>query len=325
MVSYLTEELIRQGHDVTLFASGDSVTRAKLIPASPRALRLDETCIDQLAHHIRMVEMVAKEAASFDVVHYHIDYLHYPFSRRSNTAHVTTLHGRLDIPELVPLYHEFRDVPVVSISDSQREPLKWINWQATIHHGLPKDLYDYHEDPGKYLAFVGRISPEKGVDRAIELARRAGRPLKIAAKVDAADRQYFENTIEPMLKDPLVEFIGEIGEGEKNDFVGNAQAFVFLVDWPEPFGLAMIEAMACGTPVIAFRRGSIPEVIDEGESGFIVKDLDEAVEAVERIETLSRKQCRELFEQRFSVSRMAHDYVNVYRKLLEGGALGSAA
>jgi glycosyltransferase involved in cell wall biosynthesis len=325
VVSYLTEELVRQGHDVTLFASGDSVTQAKLIPASPRALRLDETCIDQLAYHIRLVEMVVKQAASFDVVHYHIDYLHYPVSRRTRTPHVTTLHGRLDIPELVPLYHEFRDVPVVSISDSQREPLKWINWQTTIHHGLPKDLYDYHEAAGKYLAFVGRISPEKGVDCAIELARRAGRPLKIAAKVDAADREYFQNTIEPLLKDPLVEFIGEIGEGEKNDFLGNAQAFVFLVDWPEPFGLAMIEAMACGTPVIAFGRGSIPEVIDEGESGFIVEDLDEAVRAVEKIQTLSRRGCRDLFERRFSASRMAHDYVKVYRKLLEGGALGSAA
>jgi glycosyltransferase involved in cell wall biosynthesis len=325
VVSYLTEELVRQGHDVTLFASGDSVTQAKLIPARPRALRLDETCIDQLAYHIRLVELVAQQTASFDVVHYHIDYLHYPVSRRSRTPHVTTLHGRLDIPELVPLYHEFRDVPVVSISDSQREPLKWINWQATIYHGLPKDLYDYHDAPGKYLAFVGRISPEKGVDRAIELARRTGQPLKIAAKVDAVDREYFQNTIEPLLQDPLVEFIGEIGEEEKNEFLENAQAFVFLVDWPEPFGLAMIEAMACGTPVIAFRRGSIPEVIDQGESGFVVEDLDEAVQAVESIETLSRRRCRELFERRFSVSRMAHDYVKVYRKLLEGGALDSAA
>jgi glycosyltransferase involved in cell wall biosynthesis len=315
VVSYLTEELVRQGHEVTLFASGDSVTAANLVPCSPRSLRLDENCIDQLAHHIVMLERVARTASSFDIVHFHIDYLHFPMSRRGNYAHLTTLHGRLDIPDLVPVYREFRDMPVVSISNAQRKPLPGVNWQSTVYHGLPADLYTLHAEPGKYLAFVGRISPEKRVDRAIEIAVRAGMPLKIAAKVDRVDREYFEDVIEPLLDHPLVEYIGEIGDHEKDEFLGNATAFVFPIDWPEPFGLSMIEAMACGTPVIAFPCGSVPEVIDHGVTGFIANNMDEAVDTVGRIHTLSRERVRQVFEQRFTAERMARDYVALYERL----------
>ncbi len=317
VVSYLTEELVRRGHDVTLFASGDSVTKARLIAPCRRSLRLDKHCVDQLAHHILMLEQVFKDTSRFDIIHFHIDYLHFPLSRRSATPHVTTLHGRLDIPDLVPLYQEFREVPVVSISNAQREPLPWLNWQGTVYHGLPEDLYTFREEPGKYLAFLGRISPEKRVDRAIEIAKRVGMEIKIAAKVDAVDREYFEDVIEPLLKDPLAEYVGEIGEGEKNEFLGNAYALLFPIDWPEPFGLVMIEAMACGTPVIAYRKGSVPEVMEEGTTGFIVHGLEDAVKAVERVPLLSRKRCREVFEERFTASRMAEDYLAVYKRLLE--------
>ena len=298
---------MRQGHDVTLYASGDSVTRARLVAACPHSLRLDRSCIDPLAHYIRALEAVFRDTHDFDVLHFHIDYLHFPLSRRHAVPTVTTLHGRLNIPELVPLYHEFPEMPVVSISDVQRAPLPWINWRATIHHGLPKDLYTLREAPGKYLAFLGRISPEKRADRAIEIAGRVGLEIKIAAKVDVADREYFEAVIKPMLKDPYVDYIGEIGEAEKNDFLGNAVALLFPIDWPEPFGLAMIEALACGTPVVAFRNGSVPEVIGNGITGFIVDDIDHAVQAVEQIESLSRWRCRQVFEQRFTASRMAQD------------------
>jgi glycosyltransferase involved in cell wall biosynthesis len=322
VVSFLTEELVRQGHDVTLFASGDSVTSARLIPACDESLRLKENCVDQLAHHVRMLELVAKQAADFDILHFHIDYLHFPLSRRQDAAHVTTLHGRLDIPDLVALYEEFSDMPVVSISDSQREPLPWIDWQATVYHGLPTDLLKFHEKAGNYLAFVGRTSPEKGIETAIEIAERSGQTLKIAAKVDKADQEYFDAKVAPLLDHSLVEFVGEIGEREKNDFLGNAQALLFPIDWPEPFGLVMIEAMACGTPVIAYPRGSVREVIDEGQSGFIVDDVEGAVRAIEKTRQLPRKRCRELFEERFSASRMARDYVKVYERLA-GGRVGS--
>lgn len=317
VVSYLTEELVRQGHDVTLFASGDSLTKAHLVAPCRRSLRLDKHCIDQLAHHILMLEMVFKEPDRFDIIHFHIDYLHFPISRRYRTPHLTTLHGRLDIPDLVPLYKEFREVPVVSISNAQREPLYWLNWQGTVYHGLPEDLYTFREEPGKYLAFLGRISPEKRVDRAIEIAKRIGMPIKIAAKVDNVDKDYFEDVVEPLLRNPLVEYVGEIGEGEKDEFLGNAYALLFPIDWPEPFGLVMIEAMACGTPVIAYHRGSVPEVMEEGVTGFIVQGLEEAIEAVRRVSTLSRKRCREVFEKRFSASRMARDYLTIYQRLLE--------
>jgi glycosyltransferase involved in cell wall biosynthesis len=259
VVSYLTEELVCQGHEVTLFASGDSVTKAHLVAACRRSLRLDKHCIDQLSHQVLMLEHVFQRAAEFDIVHFHVDYLHFPLSRREQLTHVTTLHGRLDIPDLVPLYHEFRDMPVVSISNCQREPLPWANWQATIYHGVPADTYQFRAEPGSYLAFLGRISPEKRVDRAIKIARQVQIPLKIAAKVDRVDKDYFEGVVEPLLRDSLIEFVGEIGDGEKDEFLGHAYALLFPIDWPEPFGLAMIEAMACGTPVIAYRSGAVPE------------------------------------------------------------------
>jgi glycosyltransferase involved in cell wall biosynthesis len=315
VVSYLTEELVRQGHEVTLFASGDSRTSARLVPTSERSLRLDTSCKDYLAHQMVQLARVFAEAQRFDLIHYHIDYLHYPFSACQTTPHVTTLHGRLDLPDLAPVYRAFPDVPVVSISNAQRAPLPWINWVGTIYHGLPLDLYRAHAQSAGYLAFLGRISPEKRVDRAIEIARRSGLRIKIAAKIDDNDRAYYEREIAPLFDDPLVDYVGEIGESEKNDFLGGAVALIFPVDWPEPFGLVMIEAMACGTPVITCRRGSIPEVIDEGVTGFIVDDVDAAVAAVSRLGELDRRRCRAVFEERFSVSRMARDYVALYEEL----------
>jgi len=316
VVSYLTEECVRLGHEVTLFASGDSVTHAELRAVCPRALRLEgKKIIDPLAYHVRMLEMVAQEAENFDVVHFHVDYLHFPLTRRQKIAAVTTLHGRLDIGDVHPLYREFVEMPLVSISNAQRAPMPWANWVATVHHGLPTQLYPLQESPGQYLAFLGRISPEKRVDRAIEIARRADMPIRIAAKIDPADREYFDANIRSLLNHPLVEFIGEIGEREKRDFLGNARALLFPVDWPEPFGLVMIEAMACGTPVIAWRNGSVPEVIDEGTTGYIVNSIDEAVRAAEQAECLDRRLCRAVFEERFSVSRMCANYLAVYEKL----------
>ncbi|MBX6324914.1 MAG: glycosyltransferase family 4 protein [Chthoniobacterales bacterium] len=319
VVSYLTEELVRQGHEVTLFASGDSVTRARLVAACRRSLRLDKHCQDQLAHQILMLERVFQRATEFDIVHFHVDYLHFPLSRRERITHVTTLHGRLDIPDIYPLYQEFREMPVVSISNGQREPLPWANWQGTVYHGVPADMYKFREEPGTYFAFLGRISPEKRVDRAIEIAKRVQFPLKIAAKVDRVDRDYFETVVEPLLRHPLIEFVGEIGEGEKDEFLGNAYALLFPIDWPEPFGLVMIEAMACGTPVIAYRNGAVPEVMEEGHTGFIVEALEDAVEAARRVPELSRKRCREVFEKRFTATRMAQDYLRVYERLVSRG------
>jgi glycosyltransferase involved in cell wall biosynthesis len=318
VVSYLTEELVKQGHEVSLFASGDSVTTAHLVASCRRSLRLDAHCIDQLAHHILMLELVLREADRFDLIHWHIDYLHFPLSQRQATPHVTTLHGRLDLPDLVPLYQEFKAVPVISISNAQREPLPWLNWQDTVYHGLPEDLYTFRPEPGKYLAFLGRISPEKRVDRSIAIAQRLGMEIKIAAKVDPVDREYFEAVIAPLLREPLVEYIGEVGEKEKDEFLGHAYALLFPIDWPEPFGLVMAEAMACGTPVIAYRRGSVPEIIEEGVTGFIVHDLEEAVRAAKRIPTLDRWCCRQRFEERFSAARMARDYLASYQRLVEG-------
>jgi glycosyltransferase involved in cell wall biosynthesis len=325
IVSYLTEELGALGHDVTLFASGDSQTAAHLVAMCPRSLRLDPDCIDQLAHHLLMLEWVVEQAQRFDVIHFHIDYLHFPLSRRQRYAHVTTLHGRLDIPDLVPLYREFPEMPLVSISDSQRLPLPHVNWKGTVYHGIPRDLYRFRGEPGDYLACLGRISPEKGIDRAIEIAKRVRIPLRIAAKVDKADREYFENVIEPLLDDPLVDYIGEIGDADKAGFLGHAKALLFPIDWPEPFGLVMIEAMACGTPVIAYSSGSVPEVLEQGRTGFIVTDLGDAIDAVRRLPELSRARCREVFEERFTAERMARDYVDVYEKLLERPPLKLAA
>jgi glycosyltransferase involved in cell wall biosynthesis len=315
VVSHLTEELVRQGHDVTLFAGGDSVTAARLVPACRQSLRLDPRCVDKLAPHIVMLEMVAREAHRFDVIHYHVDYLHFPLSRRLGVPHVTTLHGRLDLPELPRVYDEFADVPVVSISDAQRRPLPQANWQATVYHGLPEQSR-WNERSGSYLAFLGRISPEKRVDRAVAIARRVGLKLRVAAKVDAVDVDYFRGEIEPLFRDPLVEFVGEIGEREKPAFLGGAQALLFPIDWPEPFGLAMIEALQCGTPVIAWRCGSVPEVIDDGVTGFVVDDIESAVRATAAVGDLDRRRVRAGFEARFTASRMATDYLAVYEQLV---------
>ena len=316
VVSYLTEELVRQGHEVTLFASGDSETGARLVAACRRSLRLDKRYQGQMAHHFVMLERVFQRADEFDMIHFHTDYLHFPLSRRDAITQVTTLHGRLDIPDLVPLFQEFREMPVISISNGQREPLPWANWQATVYHGLPRDLYRFQPGAGRYLAFLGRISPEKRVDRAIEIAKRVGMPLKIAAKVDRVDKDYFDSLIAPLLRDSLVEFVGEIGDIEKDEFLGNAYALIFPIDWPEPFGLVMIEAMACGTPVVAYRGGAVPELVEPGHTGFIVESLEDAVEAVRRVAELSRKRCREVFEQRFTATRMAHDYVQQFERLI---------
>jgi glycosyltransferase involved in cell wall biosynthesis len=314
-VSWLTEELVRLGHLVTLFASGDSLTAARLVPGCTKALRLDSNCMDQLAHHVVMLDQVFDEKDNFDLIHFHIDYLHFPFSRQEQVPHLTTLHGRLDLPDLVPLYRHFRDMPVVSISDAQRKPLPWANWQGTVHHGLPRDSFSLGSGAGGYLAFLGRTSPEKGLDQAIEIAKCSGMPLKIAAKIDRVDVQYFENVIKPLLDHPLIEFIGEIGNAEKNAFLGDAAALLFPINWREPFGLVMIEAMACGTPVIAYPRGSVPEVIQEGVTGFIVPDLQSAVEAVKRIGEIDRKKCRWNFEQDFTAEGMAQNYLNIYQRL----------
>jgi glycosyltransferase involved in cell wall biosynthesis len=315
IVSYLTEELVRQGHDVTLYASGDSVTSAHLVSAWPNSLRLDSKCVDQLAHHVAMLEQVLRDAPAFDVIHYHTDYLHFPFVRRGEICHLTTLHGRLDIPDLVPLYKEFGDMPLISISNAQRRPLWWLNWKRTVYHGLPPETFRLQRKVGKYLAFLGRISPEKGPGRAIEICKRSGMPLKIAAKVDRVDEEYFHQVIEPQLDHPLIEFLGEIVESEKSEFLGNAYAFLFPIDWPEPFGLVMIEAMACGTPVIAYPGGSVEEIVEDGLTGFVVRNEDEAIAALNRVPRLCKESIRRRFEQRFSVTRMARDYLTVYKQL----------
>jgi glycosyltransferase involved in cell wall biosynthesis len=318
IVSYLTEELVRAGHEVTLFASGDSVTSARLIASCERSLRKNERCKDPVAREVLLVDRVIEYVDEFDLIHFHTGYLHFPVCRYLPVPHVTTLHGRLDMPDLVPVFDRFRDEPLISISDAQRQPLPWANWEATIYHGLPKDLFVFQPKRGKYLAFLGRISPEKRVDRAIEIAKRASMRLKIAAKVDRADRRYFKRDIEPLLSQSHVEWVGEIGDQQKNEFLGNAYALLFPIDWPEPFGLVMIEAMACGTPVIAYARGSVPEVLDDGVTGFIVQDLDKAVKAVNHVRNVSRSRCREVFERRFAVTRMASDYVDVYKRHIEG-------
>jgi glycosyltransferase involved in cell wall biosynthesis len=280
-------------------------------------LRLDGGSADPISHHFVMLEEVCRRAWSFDVVHFHCGYLHFPFTRRCGRPAITTLHGRLDLPDLAPLFAAYADLPLTSISDDQRRPLPWANWQATIYHGLPLDLHWLNERPDGYLASLGRVSPEKRVDWAIEIARRAGREIRIAAKVDEIDRPYFEAQIKPLLRLPHVTYLGEINERDKQAFLGNAAALLFPVDWPEPFGLVQIEAMACGTPVIALRRGSVPEVIDDGVSGFVCDDLDQMVEAVHRLPTLSRRGCRQRFETRFSAQRMASDYLRLYARMID--------
>jgi glycosyltransferase involved in cell wall biosynthesis len=316
IVAYLCDELTSLGHEVTLFAAGDSVTRARLEAVWPCALRLDPAMRDYLAPHVVMLEVLARRAAEFDIVHLHVDYLGYPILRRAGVPFLATLHGRLDLPELRRVYEVFADAPVVSISDAQREPLPQANYVATIHHGIPERLLLPRFGQAGYLAFLGRISPEKAPDAAIRIAARAGMPIKIAAKVDRVDEAYFAERIEPLLALPHVEFIGEIGEAQKAKFLGEAAALLFPIAWREPFGLAMIEAMACGTPVIAFRNGSVPEVVDDGVTGFIVDDEAEAVAATERLERLDRARIRAVFEQRFTARRMAEDYLRIYRELI---------
>jgi glycosyltransferase involved in cell wall biosynthesis len=313
VVSWITEELVRQGHSVTLFASGDSVTGAELVPCVPTALRLDAGVFDPLAHFTVLLERLRQRAHEFDVLHFHTDYFHFPVF--SHIAHrtLTTLHGRLDLPDLPAVFRAFPHMPLISIARHQRRPLPFANWVGTVHHGLPADLLPYCGAPSwDYLAFLGRICPEKRVDRAIAIAKAVGMKLRIAAKVDKADRTYFEQTIRPLLDDPLIEFVGEIGDAEKAAFLGNAFAMLFPIDWPEPFGLVMIEAMACGTPVIAYRRGSVPEIIDQGVTGWIVGDEAEAAAACRRASMLDRARVRRRFEERFTCERMVRDYEDFY-------------
>ena len=316
VVSWLTEELVALGHDVTLFASGDLRTAAKLAPMWPCALRLDGSVRDPGALHIAMLEHVYQRSHEFDLLHFHLDYFPFSLFTRQSTPFVTTLHGRLDLPELQPVFKAFSSLPLISISDSQRRPAPNARWVSTIHHGMPKNLLTPIPAEPRYLAFLGRISPEKRVDRAIKIALRAGLPLKIAAKVDAADLDYFEEQICPLLAHDNIEFIGEIGDVQKPEFLSGALALIVPIDWPEPFGIVMIEAMACGTPVIAFNRGSVPEVIEDGVTGFIVEDETSAVGAIRRLSQLSRPQIRKRFEERFTSRRMANDYIEVYNELI---------
>jgi glycosyltransferase involved in cell wall biosynthesis len=318
IVGYLTDELVRLGHDVTLFASGDSVSAAHLVPCVPKALRLDPNVRDPIPYYMLMLDRVNELADDFDILHFHIDQFHFPLFRPIAQRTVTTTHGRQDLPDLRPLYFGFSDMPLVSISDAQRLPIANANFVATIYHGIPVDLHKPTYRPrGGYLAFLGRISPEKRPDRAIAIARAAGIPLKIAAKVDKVDEAYFRDKIEPLLDQPGIEFIGEIDERAKTEFLGDASALLFPIDWPEPFGLSMIEAMACATPVLAFRRGSVPEIIDRGVTGLTVDDVEEAVQVLPQLLSLDRRTVRQRFEERFSATRMAKDYLSVYRALLE--------
>lgn len=314
VVHYLTEELVKEGHDVTLFASGDSCTAAKLVATVEQALRLNPFCEDTLAPHIVQIEDVLERADEFDIIHFHTDYLHFPFSQNALTPHVTTLHGKLCIPELQYVYNRFNQ-PVVSISNNQRKPLPQANFVGTVYHGLPINLHKKGNGDGGYLAFLGRISPEKGIDKAIEWAKAAAVHLKIAAKVDKVDLPYFNNHIKPLLDDPLIEFIGEINESQKTDFLGKASALLFPINWNEPFGMVMIEAMSCGTPVIAHGIGSVPEIIENGKNGYIVSDTSEAVDIIHRLPAADRNVVRKVFEERFTAERMAKDYLSIYKKL----------
>lgn len=319
IVSYLTETLVGRGHEVTLFASGDSVTRARLVAAAPHALRLDPGVRDPLPWHMIQIEQLRARAEDFDVIHFHVDLMQMPLARTLSVPFLTTLHGRLDLPDLMPFYRVFADHPLVSISHDQRRPMPPVTWAGTVHHGLPEALLPFSPQPrGDYLAFLGRISPEKRPDRAIEIAVRAGLPLRMAAKIDAADKAYWEAMIRPLVEaHDKVTFVGEIGEEEKAAFLGNATGVLFPIDWPEPFGLVMIEAMSCGTPVIAFAGGSVSEVIREGVSGFIVSSVDQALGAVARLKNLRRDRVRADFEARFTAARMAADYEDIYRRLAE--------
>jgi glycosyltransferase involved in cell wall biosynthesis len=316
VVSWLTEELVALGHDVTLFASGDSVTKARLEPFWPRALRHDGSIRDPNALHTTMLECVRRRAAEFEILHFHLDYQPFSLFSRQPTPFITTLHGRLDLPEHQPVFHTFADIPVVSISDAQRLPLPQARWVRTVHHGMPVNLLTPQRAEPSYLAFLGRIAPEKAVDRAISIARKCGLPLRIAAKVDRVDQEYYEHEIQPLINAPDVEYVGEIGDKEKNDFLSRAIALLMPINWPEPFGLVMIEAMACGVPVVGFRSGSVPEVVEDGVTGFVVADEKEATQAIAQVPMLSRARIRRRFEERFCARRMASDYVDIYRSLI---------
>jgi glycosyltransferase involved in cell wall biosynthesis len=315
VVSYLTEALVAAGHEVTLFATGDSVTQARLVPVVPHSIRLAAQRPEWLMWHTVMIDRVFEMADAFDVIHFHTDFLHYPLARRISTPSVTTMHGRLDIPDLAALHRHFDDQALVSISDAQRQAMPDARWIATVHHGLPADLYRPGDGQGGYFAFIGRISPEKRVDRAIEIAIGCGTPLRIAAKVDPADQAYFEREIRHRLDHPLIEYVGEIGEAAKGEFLGRARAMLFPIDWPEPFGLVMIESLACGTPVIAYEGGSVAEVMEDGVDGFIVHDQPQAIAAARRIGEIDRAVCRRRFDERFTAARMASSYVDLYRGL----------
>jgi glycosyltransferase involved in cell wall biosynthesis len=315
VVHSLTEELVALGHSVTLFATADSETSAELVPCAPRGLRLDASVKEPHTYHVGMLERVLLRQHEFDVVHFHMDYLHFPLVRRMVVPTVTTQHNRQDLPELLPLYREFSEVPVVSISNSQRAPLAFANWAGTVYHGYAESRFDPSFEHGDYFAFLGRISPEKRVDRAIDIALALGVPLKIAAKIDRADREYYETQIAQRLDHPLIEFLGEVGEEAKGPLLRGARALLFPIDWPEPFGLVMIEAMACGTPVVAFEHGSVPEVIDNGVTGFVVRTLEEAIAAAHRVPSLERRRIRESFVKRFSSRAMAEGYLGIYRAL----------
>jgi glycosyltransferase involved in cell wall biosynthesis len=317
IVSYLTEELVAQGHDVTLFASADSVTSAHLVPCCAQALRLNPEVHDTIPYYMVMLDKLRRMANQFDILHFHIDQFHFPIFHHRHTSLLTTLHGRQDLPDLKVLYEAFPKMPLVSISQAQRRPIQNINFVGTVLHGIPSDAFTPTLFPrGGYLAFLGRISPEKRLDRAIAIARVAGLPLKIAAKVDRADEVYFKREIAPLLNQPGVEFIGEIDEQRKGRFLGEARALLFPIDWPEPFGLVMIEAMACGTPVLAFRQGSVPELVEDGITGHIVGSFDEALCKIGSVLSLDRGRVRRRFEQRFTARRMAEDYTKIYEKLV---------
>jgi len=320
VVSWLTEELVSLGCDVTLFASGDSCTSATLVPACPRALRLSRPTPDPWSAYAGLLDAVADRAKSFDVIHCHTDWIHMPLLLRGEGTFVTTMHGRLDFPHLPLVAGGFKNAPLISISDSQRGPLPDFNWIATVYHGLPRDLFSPPPQPtNKYLAFMGRISPEKGPDAAIRIARTVGLPLRIAAKLPRSESRYFKEHIRPFLDDTHVEFIGEVDDAAKVDFLGNAAALLFPIDWPEPFGLVVIEAMACATPVIAWRRGSVPEIVEHGVTGFIVENESQAVEAIGALHRLDRRNIRRVFEQRFTASRMAQEYLYCFENMARTG------
>lgn len=316
VVSYLTEELVRQGHEVTLFASGDSRTSARLVSAVGESVRDSALDHSWMTYHLIQMDLVSQMADEFDIIHFHTDYLQFPTVRYLSTPHLNTLHGRLDLPYLVPLYRHFNCEPLVSISNSQRVPLAWANWLATVYHGIPADLHVFEPDPGDYFVFIGRISPEKRVDRAIDIAVRCDRPIYIAAKLNKSEEAYFKECVKPLLRHPLVTYVGEVGGKEKRELLEHARALLFPIDWPEPFGLVMIEAFSCGTPVIAYGHGSVPEIVEDGVTGFIVSNQEEALRAAMRIDSINRQDCRAAFERRFTTPNMADNYLEAYRRLL---------